>query len=223
MAGQLSRNTTHRANQAAGPGESAREVRFGDQAKKGRLHRATNFSDTTDSPRARGASCNFDAFMPGCPRQPRQPVRDVMDRIKLSTGRRQRASWTRCLAFVVAAIVLASQLSSLAHHLLVAHAVCPRHGEWIHADELAAHESSAADASQADAPAAWSALPTDSAHEHEHCAVVSDRRQSLAAQARSQIVSPVDDVAHVAIGRTCAASTGSVPLLRLAPKNSPPV
>jgi hypothetical protein len=226
MAGQLSRNTTDRATQATGPGKSPREVRLRDQAvKKARASRDELRRHDRPPPRERARRqlqlrC-IHARVPAPHRD--SPVREVMDRIQLRTGRRQRTPWMRCLAFVVAAIALASQLSSLAHHLLVAHAVCPRHGEWMHADELAAHESSTVDASQADALATWSALPTDNGHEHEHCAVVSDRRQSLAAQARSRIVSPAADVAHVAMGGPCEASTGSVPLLRLAPKNSPPV
>jgi hypothetical protein len=146
-----------------------------------------------------------------------------MNRVKHTRGEGRRAAWARFLALVMAALTVASQASSVTHLLLVEHAVCPQHGEWIHADQLAEHaESSPADTHHArtklEAP-----LQPDGEHEHEHCAAVSDRRELLTGEARSFSASlpPCDD--HAALSSTHEPRVRVVPLFYIAPKNSPPV
>lgn len=150
---------------------------------------------------------------------------ESMERTEKTKAVGCRVPWARVVSVLVAALLIVSQASSLAHALLVEHAVCPQHGEWMHADELAAHAGgSGAKADRAGRPTLQTALPPAEGHEHEHCAVLSERRQSGAAESTS----PADSMVFGA-DQTVACLTGgateaqSVPLLRLAPKNSPPL
>jgi hypothetical protein len=152
-------------------------------------------------------------------------VRELMNRTKMRTDRGHRALWVRVLALIVVAFTLASQASSLAHLVLIEHAVCPEHGEWLHADELATHaEGAPGNAPHAETSSIRATVPTDGfGHEHEHCAVLSERRQSLAEEPSSPVVLLSVGPDRVSGGPTYALSARSVPIFQLAPKTSPPV
>lgn len=106
--------------------------------------------------------------------------------------------------------------------LLVRHAACPEHGELIHADgqdaaKLGAHAHSL----DARPVVAESAPPTS--HDHDHCFVLSERRESAAPAAREAALAPA---AYAVRAERCAqahlTARSSLVLYLLAPKNSPP-
>jgi hypothetical protein len=147
----------------------------------------------------------------------------LTNRTKQKSDRGQRGLWVRLLVLVTVAFTFASQSSSFAHFLLVEHAVCPEHGDWIHADELAAHTANSSEAAQHEGTSTgWTTLPLEDSHEHEHCAVSSERRHQLVVQANSAVLSPPPRFVQAAVGPPRTRVVRPVPLFRLAPKNSPP-
>jgi hypothetical protein len=86
----------------------------------------------------------------------------------------------RALAGCAALLLVAAQGSNVAHLLLAPHAVCPEHGELVHAGELgAAHAPVAAAAAGSLHETAISAAHDGAADEHddEHCAALGARRE----------------------------------------------
>lgn len=173
------------------------------------------------------SSCNLDALMQGClPPSGESPRHStLMERTKETIASGRRAAWARLLAFLVTAIIIASHASSFAHLLLVEHAVCPQHGEWIHADELGAHaESAPAESPQAGQSTLKAALSPEAEHAHDHCAAPSERRKYITAEPRSPAVSSPCAPSPLAMrAAEDAPRARSVALFYLAPKNSPPV
>lgn len=122
----------------------------------------------------------------------------------------------RRLIFTVAmgAVFLAAQLSSFSHQLLVKHITCAEHGELIHAGETDA-------APVADANSVTSTAQV-AGHGHEHCDVFLARREQLAVVPPAVVVLAAAPLALPLPVFTRTVHSVSVPLLRLAPKSSPP-
>lgn len=143
----------------------------------------------------------------------------------------------RFLAACVAALLLCTQFASVVHMVLVPHVTCPDHGELMHPGEDASSHSHGADPDGTEphgigrkAPeiqSARSAPDLDSAHGHDHCAVVAHRRENLALAAVSHGDQPAQTSAPAL--SQCATSLQifgapqSRALYLLAPKTSPPV
>jgi hypothetical protein len=110
-----------------------------------------------------------------------------------------------------------SQVSSTLHWLLVEHARCADHGEWVHvAEEHHAHEAEDA------TPASPSVAAAErDAHGHDHCQFLVDAR-SLTPVSRPEalIPSPTESLGPDLIGPSDCSLP--VALYRLAPKTSPP-
>jgi hypothetical protein len=88
-------------------------------------------------------------------------------------------------AAAVATFCLLAQLTSLAHFLLVLHAVCPEHGEVVHAERMsgAGRPSSAA---LADADGGVQTVrgrdDPGPGRDHDHGSILSDRREKATLQ-----------------------------------------
>ena len=124
----------------------------------------------------------------------------------------------------LALLCLATQLSGFAHLAFVPHVTCAEHGELVeagaHLPATAVRRSSEDGA--AELLAAEPRLETSGGHSHDHCIVMAVRR-TPARLVRSSV--PIDATATVARG-VCLererSLTPSIPLLDVAPKNSPP-
>src|SRR5687768_8191174 len=94
----------------------------------------------------------------------------------------------RLSAIVVAIACAAVQLSSTFHFVLVAHAVCAEHGEFIHESAGGHRHSHAVD--RAASPERRASAVTAAAHddEHPHCATFADRRERLSVAPRTLAV-----------------------------------
>jgi len=132
-------------------------------------------------------------------------------------------SASRLRAVLIASLVVLGQVSGSAHLLFSRHAICLEHGEIIHLDEEISSATPVAPVakSRSAASVASSADVRSAEYSHDHCLLVSQRREratlsppqiSLCAASLSVGVSLPQDVPR----------PPWVALFRLAPKNSPP-
>ena len=138
-----------------------------------------------------------------------------------SIGRSQQGTLARrvCVGGLVCALVLL-QVAGLAHFLLVAHQVCPEHGELIHA-----HGGEAS--SHAPMPGATGhdvlvgSEAAASAGGHEHCSVFLHQRSRALVGPRQGPAEP-QVCAALPSAPPAVDIPAAVPVLFLAPKSSPP-
>ena len=124
----------------------------------------------------------------------------------------------RLTAAAFAALLAGGELFAGMHEAIVQHVICEEHGETIH---LAATGGSPSAASSSDELASGTGSPaTASAEdEHVHCSVVASR-PSLAPSASGHALALLDGFE---LPRAVSLDlVPAVPLLRLAPKTSPP-
>jgi hypothetical protein len=127
----------------------------------------------------------------------------------------------RVLAPVFAACLMFGPGSGLAHFIVVEHAICAEHGDLIHADESHPSGVSAHAHAVTEFPSLSERAASTPGHAHEHCPVLTQRReQARVAQAGTALLPPpesgvVDDL-------PCDAPSPCADLLRFAPKTSPP-
>jgi hypothetical protein len=118
-------------------------------------------------------------------------------------------------------ILLAIQVLSLGHVLLVRHVTCPKHGDIVHVTHAAS--PARLDVRRAFAPlgSAEAAQP-GSDGTHDHCALCIESNQRFA------LIPPAtQDVGEVSVAVTLVPSSGATSfahtcLILLSPKNSPP-
>jgi hypothetical protein len=139
-------------------------------------------------------------------------------------SRRRRSGLGRgfalALASCVVSCVVAAQLSSFAHLLLVRHALCPEHGELIHASERPTlhtrSEQGLATAALARESGAQSAL------DHQHCPLALQSRERVALLAHAASVFLPLASPQLALRSQLLPDASMRELFRLAPKGSPP-
>lgn len=136
----------------------------------------------------------------------------------------QRGILARLFAACVGVLCLLAQFSAALHLVLVEHAHCAQHGEWVHVDgEHGGHAAHAVEAARSEVPSqAVTGAADEQGHDHDHCLVGSERRK-LALLPTSQLeLGPPDDAGEMAyLART--PSTPSTHVYSFAPKTSPPV
>ena len=134
------------------------------------------------------------------------------------SGRRARRGWAGLLLLT---LFVVGQAFVMAHHSLVVHHVCAADGELTHGDHH--HHAEAAEVAQESEDRGPVAKPTTHESEHgEHCSIPKsrDERKHLVAGAAARgcggasVGAPLDLVAQT--------TESSIPLFRLAPKQSPP-
>jgi len=117
---------------------------------------------------------------------------------------------------VFAFLAVASQLGSVAHLALVRHVECADHGEMV---EVSASAAPSSDHEDLTAAFHEEAAPT---HGHDHCSVVTLRRERTQISASPAVAEPQP---RTDLGRTLVraiAPPPSIAILSFAPKNSPP-
>jgi hypothetical protein len=130
----------------------------------------------------------------------------------------------RILALVLLCLCLAGQLSGFAHLVTVQHAVCPEHGEVVHGPPGGSEVALApALALGGQLPALSPSSAPAAGHEHDHCLLLSQRRGQAVPEPAPRPVRNAAQPARQVPGREVACCARSIALLRLAPKNSPPV
>jgi hypothetical protein len=129
----------------------------------------------------------------------------------------------RSLALGLALFALVGQLSSSAHLLLVRHAVCPEHGELIHAASGEPRRSEHAKAPDGKLALVQASADGDEfADAHGHCPIATHRRERGVPSAAAARIEAADSVRALYIPTQQQAFAFGGALLLLAPKNSPP-
>jgi hypothetical protein len=121
------------------------------------------------------------------------------------------------LTLLVGIFCAFSQVSGALHWVLVEHARCAQHGEWVHVGEGDhAHSDAAATPASVSVQAAGS-----DEHGHDHCDFLPTPRElTLVRSAQSSLPAPrvIDSSGDV----RCSDSKAPISLYELAPKTSPP-
>ena len=135
----------------------------------------------------------------------------------MDSGRVRRARM-----HVTSTVLLAAQLVTLGHLLIVRHSICPEHGEAIHSG-LAGQARALAPAHQGRAsdPVLVSETPT-AEHAHDHCLARANTRERFAL---TPVLDSTPGSLPVVATLPLLSAVGAAPavaVLRLAPKNSPP-
>jgi hypothetical protein len=121
------------------------------------------------------------------------------------------------LTLLVGIFCAFSQVSGALHWVLVEHARCAEHGEWVHVGE---GEQAHSDAATAPASVSVEAEGTDE-HGHDHCDFLRTPRElTLAPSARASL--PVPRVVGSSGQVRCSDSKATIARYELAPKTSPP-
>jgi hypothetical protein len=143
----------------------------------------------------------------------------------LLSSARSALTLRRALVACVALLCVAVQGASATHLVLTRHAVCPEHGELVHASNAALHASTPLRvAAPPSAEAAVSAVPDAevSAHADEHCTALASRREHvLLAAPADALIAPPAAVAAAAQPRAVERPAASA-RYHVAPKQGPP-
>jgi hypothetical protein len=121
------------------------------------------------------------------------------------------------------------QLSSAAHFVLTTHTICPEHGEAIEGHSgsgaEAGHTDSGAVAGRSERTTVWAQRGHEvvGAHGHEHCLLAGDRRNDAVLARRTPRIEPLAARAADTSAADHARGLGTIPLLLVAPKSSPPI
>jgi hypothetical protein len=119
-------------------------------------------------------------------------------------------------------LVLAAQLLSLVHMLVVRHSMCPEDGDVIHTAEsietLSARPSN--EASSSDSPSAGAAPQAE--HGHDHCLTCTSTSERFALVPPAQTSAAAIEIATPLAPSLVPGLIAPVAVIVLAPKNSPP-
>ena len=139
---------------------------------------------------------------------------DTISRTRSGTAARRRG-------LVLASLLLAGQVGTLAHLVAVRHVTCPEHGESIHAATPPAETATTAVAAVSHGPAVQS-IALAAEHGHDHCLIVAERRSRSALLRASVAASPLPIAVAARPPVALAGRPALLAIYRLAPKNSPP-
>lgn len=122
----------------------------------------------------------------------------------------------RAFAALVALVLVGAQLTSIGHHVLVAHYLCAKHGTLHHgqAPELRSTERMSAE----------TATPEENGDHgsHDDCYFPARTPAELAEIARWTLVATAPESSAALLAPDAALPHDAIPLLALAPKLSPP-
>jgi hypothetical protein len=130
---------------------------------------------------------------------------------------------SRCASLrATSTVLLAAQLLTLGHLLIVRHTICPEHGEAIHSASPGETQALRPSHEGATNAPALDVGATPAEHAHDHCLAQANTRERLALLPAADLMTgplllapPLPSLASIAL-------TPAVAVLLLAPKNSPP-
>lgn len=122
----------------------------------------------------------------------------------------------RAVAALVALLLVGAQLTSIGHHVLVAHYLCAEHGTLHHGD--------APEARSVERAAGQAAAPADDGNHgiHDDCVFPARTPAELAFLGDDQLSAVAPSPELWLAAPVCTGQHTSIPLLALAPKLSPP-
>jgi hypothetical protein len=119
-------------------------------------------------------------------------------------------------------LLLAAQLLTLGHLLIVRHAMCPEHGEMIHSGPPGAVQAMGPTREDAAVDPALDGGAVPSEHAHDHCLAQANTRERFAMLPALDLLPGSLLVPTTGPTLSCVALAPAVAVLLLAPKNSPP-
>jgi hypothetical protein len=141
-------------------------------------------------------------------------------RTKQAERRRSTSIGLRALCVLVTLLLAGSALGQVAHFLLIPHAICAEHGEFL---ELASSDARAVSAASTSDVDRTQLTRTDADAAHEHCQFVARReREQLVTGAPALEISPAPPRALVLVTAPAAPPGQSISRWLVAPKTSPP-
>ena len=118
-------------------------------------------------------------------------------------------------------LLLAAQLATLGHLLIVRHTICPEHGEAIHAASPSAQALRASPEGLVSGPALGGGA-TPAEHADDHCLARANTRERFALLPIPEAITGALLATATLPSRSSVAVAPAVAVLLLAPKNSPP-
>ena len=131
--------------------------------------------------------------------------------------RRAPAAWLRLLVGFLLLQLVGAQLWPALHHALFTHAVCAEHGELVHVTAHEDHGSGAPTDGTSIGP-----LNAGDDDAHDHCQLPPGTHESAAKPSDPALLGPATAAAEVPALAQGDELVCSIPLLALAPKQSPP-
>jgi hypothetical protein len=126
----------------------------------------------------------------------------------------------RALSVLVALLLAGSSLGQVAHFLLIPHAICAEHGEFLELTRPSIEVASTESASDA-GRAQLTSSNVDTGHEHCQLMARREREQLLQGTAAPEIL-PAESRALAPVAPPVAASAEGISRWLVAPKTSPP-
>jgi len=140
--------------------------------------------------------------------------------MQLRIRRRTPSSHLQCvLGLLFVAVFLIGQIASFAHTATTSHAVCAEHGELV--DVPAAQGSAVFAAERVEGPQ-WHAGPQEDSDHHDHCQWSAPLRDRTALFFDHSPSGSAPQPEFATIEQSRDVGHASIPLLLLAPKQSPP-
>ncbi|HJX66743.1 MAG TPA: hypothetical protein VJ860_22650 [Polyangia bacterium] len=130
---------------------------------------------------------------------------------------------SRCASLrATSTLLLAAQLLSLGHLLIVRHTICPEHGEAIHSGARSETQALPPTHERATSDPALDVGAAPAEHAHDHCLAQANTRERFALLPSADLTTGPLLLAPLRPSLAAVALTPAVSVLLLAPKNSPP-
>jgi len=139
-------------------------------------------------------------------------------RVKPTPGAWLRRQLLPRLTLLLGLFAAYAQVSSTLHWVMVQHARCADHGEWVHVGE--GHDAHEAEHATQASPGV--AAADGEIHDHDHCHFLVDPRTFAAVPPPKVVLSPPGEWLGPGLTRRSDAAGGQLALYELAPKTSPP-
>ncbi|MBN2194941.1 MAG: hypothetical protein JW751_19140 [Polyangiaceae bacterium] len=129
-------------------------------------------------------------------------------------------TWTRLAAYLALAVFGGAQILAVFHFVFVRHVICWEHGALAHARHAVDHQDTADSPPPPNGESQASSGPTD--HGDEHCGLPFGATHQLATDPDRAFVVAADSAILESAALPADTVARSIPLLALAPKQSPP-
>jgi hypothetical protein len=130
---------------------------------------------------------------------------------------------SRCASLrAISTLLLAAQLLTLGHLLIVRHTICPEHGEAIHSASPSETQALRPSHEGATNAPALDVGATPAEHAHDHCLAQANTRERFALLPAADLTTGPLLLAPLRPSLAAVVLTPAVGVLLLAPKTSPP-
>jgi hypothetical protein len=123
-------------------------------------------------------------------------------------------------------LFLIGSVASSLHFVIVEHAVCSEHGQWVEIDDAESGRDSCMESSAEASTGLRDGPRYGTSHErdahHAHCALAAMQREKVATGVTGAHMPRVQDAGFASCASPRTYGSSSIPLILLAPNHSPP-